>query len=812
MPTVQDLETLDYTFQGLPYNDGVLATQTDFLDLVYRGQPFFGQEPEEGDGNPEETESLTLNDRVEVTIINDARDSLTLSDRSTYQLEIDHTESLTLHDVIPVETYLSSTFLTSEEAGTLDYVFQALPYNDGVFTQDINLLNFTFQALPFVGEDGIGEVVDATESLTLNDRAEVTIIVSGRESLDINETILAFNSGDFQTTESLTLNDRASFTIIAEAREPLTLNDSGDAESLFIVEHTDSLDISDSSTYQIEIDHRESLTLHDDMPIFAEGTESLDLHDRVVIIVDEDSLVSMTVQIDSVIDELSSTMLAIAPYAPEPVSVLDSPDNPFLPTIAVDGEYLTDNEDTQPVGGVAGTSIYINLANPGLGDASLCGLYSYSINLTLGGGTFSFLSEDRIGSIGTGLQIFGLGAIVTEEGRHYSSSGIGWATNGIFGTRAMNKQLLLGLHQTAIHDIAPSYLMESPKSNTWTTVASAARALANAAGVDLVWMAQDAPLTDLFPQTGQTVRQAIEGLAARVSGVLVYTGATYVVVDPVRGYGSGFSLPDCRLLAPGGVEVKDILDLDTSILFFPVEGDTGAAVTRGGLASADMADISPTLFPPKPSKVESIGSMRSKIEAGQTVQYFDLPGDYREVKAQIVVEDASLVGGLVTLDSNVWVGTELSPALPVITRASGKKQVVVAASNFPSNLSDGDFSLNVGYTRHTEPIDEAFEKAREDAINRKRHLLEAQQQALRYFRATQGTINTVFFGQVPIPGGKGNITFESAVMSGMIESVNISSPGYMSLQIGRYVQTSFISPRAQLDFFQATGTPRPPGV
>jgi hypothetical protein len=664
---------------------------------------------------------------------------------------------------------------TTTNTATLDFVRYGLPFNKGVAKNGIvtNTLDLVYYGLPFAAND-----------------AEI----SGSE-----------------TTDTLTLSDSAEFVITIDNTDSLTLSDTGTAG--IPVDGGDSLTLSDSASFTIIIENTDSLTLHDVM-LGDDGnvvdSETLTLTDVNVITVLDDSTFSLCIQIEQVVDDIDSLMIAGLPYSPAPVSDYTGGSNPFLPTIAIDGEYLISNAETVPDGGISNAQIYINLANPGLGTEQLCGLYSYSINLTLGGGTFSFLSENPIGSLGGILNIFGCQGTITATGPHCSSAGIGYITNGIFGSRNMNKQILLTLQNTALGGMAPGVVLQSPTSSQWTTVKAACKALCSAAEVAVGWGTHDAPLIDLFPQTGQTVRDAITALAAQVGGILVYTGTSYAVVDPVGGYGAIGLLPDCHLLAPGGIQAPKLLDMDSSILVFPVEGGSKNNVSLGAIASFDMSERSATLFPKKEKIVETVGSTskRPKID---TPIYFDLPGQYNAVKARIRVSDPLLIGGIIVQDSD---SPEVDPAwgtspFTVVTRGNGKRQVMITNGSIPDTLNDGDFSLDIGYTRDTDAFDDAWQKDFDEQVARKRHLLEYQQHIIRYVPTQEGSINTVFFGQLPIPGMIGQATYGDISAFGMIESVSLTSPGYLSVQMRKYAETNFLAPRALLDYYAATGEPRP---
>lgn len=662
-------------------------------------------------------------------------------------------------------------------------VTEASPSEDGLPLGDsVDQIDFTVTAdegLP-LGDSVFTDPVLVDDGIPLGDS-----VVSEVQSTEDNDAI---DLGDSASPTGYVKDDSSGLPLGDESSFTATLKDD-----------TSGLPLSDSALASFIIT----------------GDDGLPLSDSVHQIVDETAAGSCCIQIDYPVTEAGSCNITVLEYDMADVVSLTSPSNPFAPTVIINGGTVVSNPSTLPPV-IPSNYNGIRIADPGLGNESICNLFQYSVNLTLGGGTFSFLSKNQIGQIGQVLSIFGIQGVITKEGPHVSASGVGRICSGIFGNRAMNQQLLLVMDQTNVSGLVPNIILQQPPSIEWSTLSAAALDIARASGVGVQWAAKDAPLTDMFAQTGMKVIDAIRSLASRVNAIVVYNGkGGYVVTDPTHGYGPTFTLPECNLVGLGGFEVASLLDMDNQILVFPIEPANGSTVQLGQIASRDLSKSATQIFSTTPAKVERIGEARTVIQTGQPDSRFPLPGAYDQVVCHVVVTDESLVGGIVTTDPNQWFGPSVGSPLTIETDPSGKQNVVLTSADFPSQIANADpnsFTFEIGYTRNTAAMDTAYDNAFQERLQQQRMLVEAQQQSIVFFRAYEGSLNTAFFGQIPQPGNPASISYNGASINGMVESVSISYPGNIAIQIGSYVEQNFLTPRARLDWFNATNNPTPPGI
>jgi hypothetical protein len=499
--------------------------------------------------------------------------------------------------------------------------------------------------------------------------------------------------------------------------------------------------------------------------------------------------------------------LGVLHSTPRAISSITDPLNPFKPagtpiTIIFQGNVIAGN----PVVG-ADNLVWIS----SLGVAGTCGLVKFNINLTFGGGSFSIQTRASLGNVGGSVEICGLTGTIIETGPIESSSeGNIWEANGIFGSRNMNKELLLTLDDasnnngTSIRSLFPDQYLQSAPSQLWTTVADVARASASLANVNLYWMCVDAPLTDGFAETGIKVGEAINSLASRVGAVVCWEGGdNYVVIDPTQGYGPGFFLPHCSLVLPGGMRGPfDILDTKGPVVLLPVK-----PANQGGIV------LLPAPFaPPKPPPVEQLYNVPRKIKIDEAPILVDIPGDYKQSKVQIIVQPADLGDPYTTVD-----GSPENPpqwfdfTFPIsVDNVTGKRRIRIDQNApYPPSLHDKKFNLNVGYIRQTDGLNTSYDADFQNSLTRQKLVIQAQLERIRYFRTKAATVQCEFFGQVPLPGGPSSITFNGRSISGILENVSISGsaepPYTMSVSIGQYVSTNLLSAKARLDWFLATG-------
>lgn len=521
-----------------------------------------------------------------------------------------------------------------------------------------------------------------------------------------------------------------------------------------------------------------------------------------------------------------STEIQSLNYAAPAISDPTNPTNSFFPSIYIDGSTYSEHVATA-IPSPPAKGVYIN-ADWGAG---ICDIIGYQVSLGLnGGGQFSMLTQTPVAAIGSVVTLFGITGVITYSACVSGRSAKGYKTEGIFGnSRELNKQMLLVLQAPQLKHLNSLFrqdiFLQNAPSTQWRSVADCALAIASYAQIGLSWQAPDVPLTDAFLETGITVGDALRSLAGRVGALFLWNGNTnYVVTTPDTGYGGWATVP-CELVNAGGIEVGTILDLTGPILYFPVNP------VQNGNAIFNRRD--PILFPPA-APIISKGSFTQVPTLNAAPRYIDLDGDTKltdgvipivnsenGLRYQIVrginqpdtgdpgivpkildtVPSSPTFGQLVD-DVSHWVplGT------PIVKGLDGKYKAEITNATFPGGLLNNQFSYNIGYLRDTTGLNTAAQDAFNENVQRKKLLMQAQQERIRYFRAQSGSLNFRFFGSLPMPGNRVTINYDDCNMAGIVESVSASYPDKnCTMTVGRYIRIEVPTARSTLDVFLALG-------
>lgn len=659
--------------------------------------------------------------------------------------------------------------------------------------------------------------VSTEEVITSSDSALPSVVLSLQETItategpgeeDLDADVLYYNliplvAQTLVTLYGYTMEDLeiTPLSTIPYPAENITATDSGVAiASNAVYPFEDGITAQDSTIWFI--------------PPFTQ-TENITASDSGVARITLVRSYSTAIEITERLNISSSTELQVMEFVAPPVLDAADPANPFAPSVYVNGSTLYENVITAIPGGPPALGMYNAVDWLGLiGD---CDFYGYSINLSLTGGSFSITSRNPIGGVGQLKTIFGFNGIITYSACISGHGAKGWKTEGIFGdSRKLNQQILLSAqlpplanYQGNLHQV----YLQQPPTNQWKTAADCARAIANAANIDLHWAAPDAPLVDAFIETGLTVGDALRSLANRVGGILLWDGNTgWVVTTLDQGYGGWGAVP-CHLVNPGGIECGNILDTRGRILFFPTTAaQNGNAVFKGFFQD---------LFPPAPlPPIIHLQSFRSALPTDAPEYPITLPGDTKGMtgvfpdssvglRYQILVAPGSGFAGTgVTSNRDEW--TPLSCGIEKST--DGVYKALLTRSNFATGIDDGKFQLNVGYMRDIDAIDTANKQNFLAALQRQKLAAQAQMERIRFFKARQGRLDFSFFGTLPLPGNRTTISYDGCSMSGIVESVSASYPAQCSIQVGEYIKQTMDTARSLLDYYTATGIARPPGA
>lgn len=711
----------------------------------------------------------------------------------------------------------------------------AVTGSNTTFTSLINFRDGDLQAFNDIQETVVGNTAFTTgfktsgyQYITITGFSPVT------EPLDTTDSLFTYYT--VYADETLTLYEATNTGHIIQEEVLDILEDTFVQYTVYCEEVMDCLDSFASLSIFEEIQTIIDSTIVYITKVFTEGlniTESTDpflffdvvdgTETNVLVAFQDDDTTAQTI---AIIDEsMDSTAIAVKPYNLVAVTGASAISNPFEPTIIMGGVTYVSNPSTEPDPSYVITpeTYYVQWLNAGIGGATACDVYNFNFSLDYSGGSFSITSEFPLGNLGDVISIFGLRGTITEFGREVSHSYVGYRTSGIFGNPNLNKQLqfLVYGNQYFLKLLSSQNLTGAP-SDSWQTVKAAAYAIAQVAGINLAWTVADAPLTDLFAQASSTGYEALSSLAGMVGGTLRWNGNNhYTVSYPTQSAGTWY-VPNQHLINDSGIAYGNILDLEYGVSGTgaiamqvydtfdetqrqlpggtdPTQSD-GITAQSGGAAVPDIVTIASTS---KPFNAEDPPLIR------------EMPLDTTDLYIQILVTPESFnadLGGAnsgstgqtgaryVTTNEDIWYNLGNFSAIgsnPYFIKKSigGQTRICMRADYtlFPqlSSINNGNFVMSFGVKRQDLSAD--YLKAQEEAAQAQKNLLARTQDAFRFVKTYDGTINSYFFGSIPLPGmygGSGLIC--SNTVEGVIESVTFSSPGIISVQVARYKKINFI--------------------
>ena len=520
---------------------------------------------------------------------------------------------------------------------------------------------------------------------------------------------------------------------------------------------------------------------------------------------DYDTYYSGRINVGHYYDTHYSGQVNLQHYAPPPITDLYSVSNPANPTVIINGVTIQTNVGTQ---NGTGPQIAIDY-----GSTLGCDFFNFSINMSLGGGSFTIKAQTAKGTLGAILTLFGIDFLVTSQDEYSDNTGNGWITEGVWSnTLLMSKQmLLLGEAPSMVPNqaILPVPLQTAP-SIQWSTVKSLAMSLASAAGITLTWAAIDVPLMDAFLESGMSTGDAIRSLAQRVGAVVIPTASatSWVVTTLDKGYGGWQGIPNCALWGQGGLRGGPQLNMTPEMITFPIKelnaGDAVTAINNGTDNPLFLGTNPPVQILENSSQIVSSSTPKWNVQ---------VPRDFGTVAAsnlrfRIVVPDGSgqLSAGY-TIPQSASNQYNWATIIPTVTQnPDGTFWAEIDASLFGAGLQNGKFQAQVGYIRDTTLSQQAFNTAEAEGIARKRALAQADIERIRYFRINRYAGQFSWYGSLPMPGNITQVDFGSVSGVGIVEGFSFSYPGNtVSVSIGEYQEINTQTPQSVIDYFYATG-------
>lgn len=664
------------------------------------------------------------------------------------------------------------------DLNTLDVVYYGAPYVQGGLSSfvDLDSLDFVIFGSPYVAQNGTlgGYNVVASELVRTIDEL-VYSAATPDEAAGMAESVAVILNYIVTNDEGMSTTDEG----VADENDPLVEQSelAAMAESTAILpaytmEASETVGMAESAVVTVSI------------PVAA--TETLGTAESTTIFQDWVFYDTVRIEVAKLETVYDSVDLDVTPVDFQPVTDPDSASNPFLPTIVVDGSYIVQNPLTDPGSGfVTGSNVFVNLMQEALFGDETCSIYSFNMNLNYNGGTWSAVTSAPIGTRGSSITLFGLTGYITEDGQAVGGQGVTYTTKGIFGSNVMDRPLqFYAMNDSGLRGIAPTQYLQQPSSEYWTTVKAACQSIAASAGLVLYWEAQDAPLTDILVESGMTVQSALATLAGRVGAVLLWNGNNkYYVCSPTYQIGS-WTILNCGLLTPGGIQYSNIqnISLKRSVLFPVSERHDGEA------------KFTPTPFYSGPDKVLPCGSVSKRLTEDDPSRSIALLPGYSAIKIRIKTKE-STAGTYVTTGFDTW----FDIAGPIERHSDGSEYLRIDSSVFPADgvnddIDNGEFTLEVGIVKDEGPLQNTFTKQQAEATARAASMLAMNQEAVRYVETYTGSISAIFYGSLPLPGMWCSATLDGVEASGICQSVSITSPGIIQVEIARFSALNFYQP------------------
>jgi hypothetical protein len=521
-----------------------------------------------------------------------------------------------------------------------------------------------------------------------------------------------------------------------------------------------------------------------------------------------------------------SPTMQLSTFADDYVAVTNASgaDNPIQPSLVQNGVVVYSNVNSLPpdyANSPSGCLVSFNCSTIFNG-LDLNSIFSYSINLEGAGGTWSFdtLLETTF-VFGTPVTLMGLSGVTTKKGFEWSSSRSVFTNKGIFGPRDMNREfafLVYGNAQYFFNQV--NQFVQSPDPTQWKTHADAARLIGDLTGANIGWYIQDFPLFNFQPQGSQTGLQALESLAEQCGGVVRWNGLdSYKVVYPNVSLGV-FTIPDCCLII--SISNECILDLNSGFyspgvrlvpqlgVFDASTKELAASTSSGGIF--DPNSLTLTIGQKAPGVVQKLGSANfSSIDPSKSPQppstyTIDLPLDTDKVYVQARTHsDATgpyTVPDDATDPNNTWFFLEGIPGNPLypesgryvsLTQANGQfKPIITIDSTLfppPSNLEQAESVLNIAYSTKSVPFI--------DTASGSYALVAQTYLKYQWVPVCTYTIVCTFWGAMPMPGMTINFSFNGRPISGTIESVTLSNPDVLTINVVQWEQLEFYTNLSQ---------------
>ena len=519
---------------------------------------------------------------------------------------------------------------------------------------------------------------------------------------------------------------------------------------------------------------------------------------------------TVVIEVTEEIDASDTTVLNIYPNNLVAVTNASSINNIFNPVVILNGQYVI-NPQSQVITDASLANCYVQYDCNAI-TGGLSNVLNWSVNINNEGGSFSVTTITQIAVRGDTISIFGLTGFVTSDGEDVSNSSYGYTINGILGTPTLHKQLAFTLGGNVNYiDLIPNQYLVTPDVGAWQTCSDAARAIADACDIEILWAVNDAPLDDLFNESssGMTGLQALSSIAGRVGANLRWNGGTsYIIAYPDTTFGL-FTVPDCCLIE--GLNYQNIYDLETGAGLGNLNAGSLGPGSAGVVLFPQLRNFNSgekdlpdgLINPDNNPAVHQFDKIRIRVRDEDPFIVYDVPFNYDNVYIQILTKTSG-IGQYVTTDPSEWTVLN-TPGVLGYSDVGGNliPQLFVGPNLFPAegtntDVDNGNFVMTIAATLRT--LGGAYENERNKRESDIMNLLRQTQESFRFIRTYAGTINCIFFGALPLTGLGAEASVTATVLgqtrttpvTGIIESVSFSSPGVLSISVAQYIRMDFL--------------------
>lgn len=428
------------------------------------------------------------------------------------------------------------------------------------------------------------------------------------------------------------------------------------------------------------------------------------------------------------------------------------------------------------------------------------------------------VDEVAAAHLGKQVNIFGFKGTIIDFGAGIGDSQASYNSSGIFGNPLMHKQLNLLMNASVIQQIMGTNQTLTPQGIPVGDTRSLCQGIAAIAHIKFLYAIQNVPLQNTFRVDGMTAMQALSSVAALAGGVLRWNGDnSYVVAYPDQYFGV-WEVPNAKLLTSAGASYSQHYDLETGL------SGTGLAVFPIYPRSRFFGTAKPAPTGQLPA-LQRIGKINKVLTTDDPPEVFDLPPNYDKVYIQNLIGATGSTGGQIpisvrnfmTKNPSEWFEFNIAALNPgetsyIFNTYLGQTyipQVKVDSGLFPptgvnSSIDNGNFSINLACSTKVLPL----------VANNNNNQTATALNQYRFIKTYSGTITCQFFGSLPLPGMWGKATIPQGatiysynasgevvdtipltggdfVVEGIIEEVQLSYPGTVTVTIAQYVRVNY---------------------